>query len=470
MKEPKSSNREIIIITYIFVGIFAGLLFYFGYFIQIDSSNVINNPYNKRQDLLAERVVRGKILGNKGEILAETKTDKEGKEYRFYPYENMFCHVVGRFSNGKSGVELSENINLLTSSENPLLAILNEIQGNKNKGDNVVTTLDVTLQKIAYEALGNRKGAVVALEPETGKILAMVSKSDYNPNTVSSNWNTLVEDSSGNSPLLNRGTQGLYPPGSTFKIITALEYIRENKEYQDYRYTCKGSDTFEGVKINCYNNKIHGKEDLIKSFGKSCNASFSNIGMHLNVKSFRNLCESFLFNGDLPTDIPHSKSSFVLDKNSEKKEMPQTAIGQGNTQITPLHNALITATIANNGVMMKPYVVDHLESYDGSMVKQYQPSSYAKLMNEKEVKIMKKMMKTVVEDGTASALKSSSYTAGGKTGSAEFDSNKSSHAWFVGYAPTKKPKIVVSVIVEGAGTGSQYAVPIAKKMMDAYLN
>ncbi|MEG2775253.1 MAG: penicillin-binding protein 2, partial [Acetivibrio sp.] len=109
MKEPKSSNREIIIITYIFVGIFAGLLFYFGYFIQIDSSNVINNPYNKRQDLLAERVVRGKILGNKGEILAETKTDKEGKEYRFYPYENMFCHVVGRFSNGKSGVELSEN-------------------------------------------------------------------------------------------------------------------------------------------------------------------------------------------------------------------------------------------------------------------------------------------------------------------------------------------------------------------------
>ncbi len=469
-KRQKSSNREIIILTYLFVGIFVGLLVYFGYFIQVDSSNVINNPYNKRQDLLAERVVRGKILGNNGEVLAETKTDKKGNEYRYYPYDNIFCHIVGRFTNGKTGIELSQNINLLTSSENPLFAMLKEMQGEKNIGDNVVTTLDVNLQKIAYEALGSRKGAVVALEPSTGKILVMVSKSDYNPNTAASNWDSLVEDSFDNSPLLNRATQGLYPPGSTFKILTALEYIRENGDYKDYTYHCTGSDIFQGIKINCYNNKVHGEEDITKSFAKSCNSSFANIGMTLNLKSFRNLCESFLFNRDLPTDIPYSKSSFELNKASNLDEVPQTAIGQGNTQITPLHNALITATIANGGVMMEPYVVDHLERYDKTIVKQYHSEEYATLLNEDEVKALKKMMKEVVTDGTATALSGQSYTAAGKTGSAEFDSNKSSHAWFVGYAPTKNPKIVVSIIVEGAGTGSEYAVPIAKKIMDAYLD
>ena len=469
MKKRNSSNRQIIILTYFFVAIFVGLLLYFGYFIQVESSNVINNPYNKRQNLLAERVVRGKILGNKGEVLAETKLDENGDEFRYYPYDNMFCHIVGRFTNGKTGIELSQDINLLTSSENPLVAMINEIKGEKNIGDNVVTTLDVNLQKIAYDALGNNKGAVVVLEASTGKILAMVSKSDYNPNKAYLNWDNLIEDKDENSALLNRATQGLYPPGSTFKIMTALEYIRENEDYKKYKYECTGSDIFEGVKINCYNNKVHGREDLTKSFAKSCNTSFANIGMTLNLKSFHNLCTSFLFNCDLPTQIPYSKSSFVLKEGSDKDEIPQTVIGQGDTLITPLQNALITATIANNGVMMKPYVVDHLESYDGTIIKQYKEEEYATLMNKKEVKTLKKMMKEVVEDGTATALRGQPYTAAGKTGSAEFDSTKASHSWFVGYAPTKNPQLVVSIIVEGAGTGSQYAVPIAKKIMDAYL-
>lgn len=469
-KNKNNSNRQILILTYLFVGGFVAFLLYFGYFIQVESSNIINNPYNKRQNLLAERVLRGKILGSNGEVLAETKVDNDNNEYRYYPYDNMFCHIVGRFTNGKTGIELSQDINLLTSSENPLIAMINEVQGEKNIGDNVVTTLDVNLQKIAYESLGNRKGAVVVLEPTTGKILAMVSKSDYNPNTANSNWETLIEDKDANSALLNRATQGLYPPGSTFKIMTALEYIRENTDYKDYSYDCHGTDTFDGVTINCYNKKIHGAENLTQSFAKSCNVSFANIGMTLNLESFSKLCNSFLFNKDLPTQIPYSKSSFVLNGKSDKAEVPQTAIGQGDTQISPLHNALITATIANNGVMMKPYVIDHLECYDGSIVKQYEPEEYATLMDKKEVKALKKMMKEVVENGTATSLRGQSYTAAGKTGSAEFDSSKDSHAWFVGYAPTTKPKLAVSVIVEGAGTGSQYAIPIAKKIMDAYLN
>lgn len=468
-KRGKNSNREIIILTYLFVGIFVGLLAYFGYFISVDSSNIINNPYNKRQDLLAERVVRGKILGTGGEILAETKTRRDGTEYRYYPYDSMFCHIVGRFDNGKTGVELSQNINLLTSSENAFLAILNELKGDKNLGDNAVTTLDVRVQKAAYEALGDRKGAVVVLEPSTGRIIAMVSRPGYNPNTAGENWDSLVEDAGGNSALLNRAAQGLYPPGSTFKILTALEYIRENKNYEDYFYNCKGSEIFQGVKINCYNKKVHGKEDLKKSFAKSCNASFANIGMELNLGSFRKLCDRFLFNTELPTDIPYSKSSFVLNKKSDKEKVPQTAIGQGDTQISPLHNAMIAAAAANGGVVMSPYVVDRLESHDGQVIKQYEPVEYGAVMSEKEAEILKQLMSAVVEEGTASGLKGLSYSAAGKTGSAEFDSSKSSHAWFVGFAERNGKKAAVSIIVEGAGTGSEYAVPIARKVFDAYL-
>ncbi len=469
LKKKAKSNQEILWISYIFVGIFVFLLAKFAYFITIESPDVINNTYNKRQELLAERVVRGKILGNDGEVLAETLVDKYGNEVRSYPYNNIFCHIVGRFSNGKTGVEQLQNINLLTSNENPLEIAFNEIQGEKNKGDNVVTTLDVELQKAAYEALGNRKGAVVAMEPSTGKILAMVSKPDYNPNTIDSVWDSLVEDANEESALVNRATQGLYPPGSTFKILTALEYIRENEDYKDYEYLCEGKDTFDEVTINCYNGNNHGEEDLTKSFAKSCNTSFSNIGMDLDKDSFRKLCDSFLFNTPLPTSLPSNASSFVIDGDSDDDKMPQTAIGQGDTQITPLHNALITATIANKGVMMKPYVIDRLETYEGEMVKQYEPEEYGQIITKEEAKKMRQLMKAVVSDGTASQLNGLSFACAGKTGSAEYNSNKSSHAWFVGYAPTDNPQIVVSIIVEDGGTGSQSAVPIAKKMFETYL-
>lgn len=469
-KLNNNNNQEILWISYLFIGIFVLLIGNFGYFIAIESPDVINNTYNKRQELLAKRIVRGKILGNDGEVLAETTVDSYGNEVRNYPYKDIFCHIVGRFSNGRTGIEQLQNINLLTSGENPLATSLNEIQGEKNKGDNVVTTLDVELQKIAYEALGNRKGAVVALEPSTGKILSMVSKPDYDPNAIDSIWDSLVEDKNEESALINRATQGLYPPGSTFKILTALEFIRENEAYKTYSYDCEGKDTFGEVTINCYNGNHHGEEDLIKSFAKSCNTSFSHIGMNLDKASFRELCDTFLFNTAIPTNLPSNASSFVIDEKSLDEKMPQTAIGQGDTQITPLHNALITTTIANKGIMMKPYVVDRLETHTGQLVKQYEPEEYGQIITKEEAEKIAELMEAVVEEGTASALNGLSFSCAGKTGSAEYDSNKSSHAWFVGYAPADNPQIVVSVIVEDGGTGSQSAVPIAKKMFETYLN
>lgn len=469
-KKKEKTNREITLVMYMFVGLFVLIIGYFTNFMVTQSSEVINNAYNPRQDLLAEQIVRGDIISADGKVLAHTVTNEDGKEERVYPYKNVFVHAVGQFNKGKTGLESSENFHLLTSNNSTISKVFKELSGEKNIGDNIVTTLDANLQQAAYDALGNYRGAVVVMEPSSGKILAMVSKPDYDPNKIDSLWESLVENSNNESALLNRTTQGLYPPGSTFKILTALEYIRENPDYEKYEYNCEGKGIFNSVTINCYNNKKHGEEDLMHSFAKSCNSSFANIGTTLNMASFRKLCDTFLFNTSLPASFASKKSSFVLNGSSDPSLMPQTVIGQGQTQITPLHNAMITAAIANGGVMMKPYLVDHIENQGGSVIKKYMPEISGTVMTPKEAGILTSFMEETVNSGTAASLKNNNYTVAGKTGSAEHTQGKPAHAWFVGFAPSDNPEIIVSIIVESVGTGSEYAVPIANKIFKTYYN
>ena len=206
------------------------------------------------------------------------------------------------------------------------------------------------------------------------------------------------------------------------------------------------------------------------SFAKSCNSSFANIGKGLNVKKYGKTAEELLFNKELPCDIEYNKSSFVLNEKSDLEERLHTAMGQGKTQITPYHSCMITSAIANGGVLMKPYLIDKIESSEGNLVKKTKQKEYAKLMSEKEAKVLTKYMEAVVEEGTATSLKGLGYSVAGKTGSAEYDSKKSSHAWFWGFAPADDPEIAVAVIVESSGTGSEYAVPIAKQLFTTYLN
>ncbi len=467
-KDPKKPIYNLI---YIFVGLTVLMVGYFSYFLIVRSNEVINSSYNKRQEILAERVVRGTILSADGEVLAKTVVDKDGTETREYPYDDVFAHVVGRYSKGKTGIEESENIRLLTSNINSLEVMYADLIGEKSPGDNVVTTLNAKLQQVAYDALGNAKGAVVVMEPSTGKILAMVSKPSYDPNDIDEIWEELTssEDGKTNAQLMNRATQGLYPPGSTFKVLTALEYIRENPDYVDYDYTCKGSTTNDGKTIHCYNNKAHGKEDLDESFAKSCNTSFATIGESLDLHSFYSLCEDFLFNRSLPVTMESNKSRFTLQTDGANvNDVMATAIGQGDTLVTPLHTAMIAAAVANQGVMMKPYVVDHIENANGGIVKTYTPGKAAKPITPMEANIVGSMMRSVVTDGTASKLDNLSVEVAGKTGSADYAEDEPAHAWFIGYAPYEEPQIVVSVIVESIGTGSDYAVPIAKKILKAY--
>ena len=467
----REKNREFAVITYLFVGMFIMMMGYFVWFQVFRSEDFINSPYNARQNTFSEHVVRGEILSADGKVLAQTAVGEDGKETRQYPYGSMFAHAVGYDSNGKSGIESFGNFSLLRSHAFALEQVFNGIQNQKNPGDNIVTTLDFGLQETAYQALGSNRGAVVVLDPATGKILAMVSRPDFDPNTIEAEWESIISDTDDdNSVLVNQVTQGLYPPGSTFKILTTLEYLREHENYQDYTYECTGSISMENTEIHCYNHAVHGTENLETSFAKSCNTSYANIGLGLNKKSFQQLCESVLFQKNLPISYPFNKSSFVLKEDSNSDEVTQTAIGQGKTLVTPIHMAMITSAIANEGVLMRPYVIDHTENYKGITVKEYKPSRYGALVSEEEAAKLQEFMSLVVQEGTGSKLSGQSYQAAGKTGSAEFSSNKSeSHAWFTGYASTEeKGTIAVTVIVEKGGAGSSTAVPIAKQVFDRY--
>lgn len=473
MKKGKEiRSREMILLTLFFVVIFLGLMGYLAYYQIAVSENVVNSPYNRRrQDLLAKKVVRGKLETSDGKIIAETVTDENGNETRHYPYNQMFAHVAGYAMNGGSGLEAYNNIRLLRSNVFFTKQLLKDLQGDKNIGDNVITTLDYQLQKTAYQALGDNKGAVVVVEPETGKVLTMVSKPDYDPNQVEDLWESFVKDKSGKGTLVNRVTQGQYPPGSTFKILTLIEYIRENpKAPLNYHYTCKGKhENNHGDVINCYHGTIHGELDLKSSFTHSCNASFVNIGLSLDRKKLVELCKDFGFESNFDLGIASKKSKISLNSKTSDYKLMQTMIGQGDTLVTPMQMAIVASAIANDGTAMQPYLVDYVENADGGKNKTYSPQKMGTPITKEESILLREYMEETAKSGTASALAGSNYTAGGKTGSAEYGTTKGqSHAWFVGYAKKNGKTIAISVIVEGAGSGGHVAVPVAKKVFDAY--
>ena len=472
-KKKHSFNREIFFSTYLFVGLFILLMGYFSYFMIFRSEEVINNPYNKRQDIYTQRIIRGKIFSRDYEELALTETDEEENETRTYPYKNLFAHVVGYSSQGQTGIESIGNYYMLRSNAFLGERIYKDIMGEKNIGDNLVTTLDVKLQQTAYNALGSKRGAVVVLNPETGELLSMVSKPDYDPNRIVSILNSLgdSEEETENSILYNRATQGLYPPGSTFKIFTLLEYLNENNNPDSFSYSCNGKMQEGAETIRCYQGHSHGNQDLSEAFANSCNGAFATIGLTLDMKKFQTLCNRLLFNQELPMDFAYRKSSFVLNAASTNGEIIQSSIGQGETLVSPVHMALVMSALANDGTLMKPYVLARVEDYNGNAKHTFAPKIHDTLFSKEETETLLPFLRGVVTDGTGRALNVSSYTAYGKTGTAEYSNEKGkSHAWFTGFAEKDGKKLVVSVLVEDGGSSSETAVPIAKTLFDEYFS
>ena len=466
-------NKEFAVVTYIFLFIFLAWIAYFVYFMVFRSESIINNSYNGRTSAYSKLVNRGSILAADGTVLAQSQTDSDGNSERSYPYANEFAHVVGYTIQGSSGVESMANFYMLRSHASFPEQLQDQLTGNKVQGDSVVTTLDVSLQEAAYNALGSQDGAVVAIDPQSGKVLAMVSKPDFDPNTLASDWDYLTSDSSTSSVLVNRATQGQYPPGSIFKVFATVEYLREhNMDDSGYSFTCTGSLTEGDYTIHCYHNTVHGTVGLAESFADSCNTSYANIGLSLDKASYISLVDNCLFNTTLPTEIPCKSSSFVMTEDAGTSEVMQTVIGQGQTVVTPMHMAMIASAIANDGVLIRPYLLLKVQNDAGITVKKFSTSEYGSLFSSEEASKLQEYMQDTVEEGTAQSLSGQSYNAYGKTGTAEVSDSSSSKpdAWFMGYAEYNGKKIAVAVVVENSGSGSTYAVPVAKSIFDTWVS
>ena len=468
-KKRRSQNPEILAVTYVFAFLFVMMIGYFVYFNAFISKNVINSAYNVRINSFADTVIRGDIVSSDGTVLAETLVDENGNETRYYPMGRIFSHAVGTSEINQSGIELSENFYMLQSNGNPILNALQDIRGEKNQGDRVVTTLNAQLQEVAYNALGYNNGAVIAIEPATGRVLAMVSKPDYDPNTLVDDYEYIVSEES-NDSLLNKTTFGLFVPGSIFKTLTSLAYIRSGTDYNNYHYVCEGQINLGGDEyITCFDQIVHGEENFLDSYAYSCNASFGNIGLSLPDNLLKDTCESLFFNKELPTEIPHTKSTFSLAADDSDWQTAATAIGQGHTQVTPLQMVMIAASIANGGNMMQPYMVDAVETAGGGhRVKKYLPESYGQVLTTQEADLLGQLMEAVVDYGTATSLSGYGYSVAGKTGTGEV-SGRGDNSWFIGYAPVEQPQIAICVLVENDEGYYESALPVANAVLQAYL-
>ncbi|MBQ3559110.1 MAG: FtsW/RodA/SpoVE family cell cycle protein [Agathobacter sp.] len=462
----KESDREYHVVTYLFLTIFLAMIAYFVYFLAVESEEFINNEYNGLQTLFEKDVIKGEIITSDGYVIAETVTDEEGNTSRNYPYGSMFAHATGYSSNVRTGLEKQLNFTLLRSHTYFVEQLMCDLTNEKKIGDRVISTLRYDLQEAAYQALGNYDGAVIVMEPSTGKILAMVSKPTYNPNTIEEDWESLQEGSA----LYNRATQGQYTPGSIFKMMTLLAYMESNPDaYSDYNYECTGEITINNKTIHCASNKAHGIVDLKTSFAKSCNTSFVNMMQNVDEEVMQKLCDSLLFNQDLPIAFESSKSNFALSKVDDYALKMDTAIGQGKTVVSPLHMAMLASAVCNDGIAMRPTMVEKVENYKGILVEETKEKEYKNIFSETQVSILSDYMRETVEAGTASRLFKDAYTAYGKTGTAQTTNDlDETNAWFVGYAEKEGKEIAIAVVVEDSGTGSAYAVPIAEKIFDLY--
>lgn len=461
----KKMNDNILKITYVFIGLFAILAVYLVIYILTDGREDINNPYNKRQELLEKKVLRGNIYSNDMDILAETIIDEEGNEKRNYPYDELFCHIIGnRYDTGSYGLELSYKFDLLSYNQSIVDELLADFNEKKLQGNSIITTLDVDLQDACYEALGKYEGAVVIMDAVTGDILSMVSKPDYNPNNISGIWDDIKNDKKG--VLLNRATQGLYTPGSIFKLFVLGEYIRSyNETYDEYLYTCKGKINYSDFSLKCSNGKAHGKLDLSEAFAKSCNCSFADIGLKTDTDSLKAYCNNKLFNSNLPLEIPYSKSSYVLNVYDSEFMKIQTYIGQGETLVTPIHMCMVMSSIVNDGILMKPRIVSKIIDKKGNTIENTDISQYGSLYTKNEADLLKKYLGEVVNSGTATKLKNDKADVYGKTGTAQIDSNGLANSWFVGGIETQDKKLAISVVIEKVDDNTSPAVSVTKDII-----
>ncbi len=465
--------------------LFAALLVNANWLQVGQAGSLKTQPTNGRQ--ITERLERqrGPILAGDVEIARSVPSNDQYKFLRQYPAGKLYADITGYYTLfTAAGLERSQD-ELLSGDDDRLLAsrVTELFTGKDRRGGTVVTTIKPAVQQAAAEALGDRKGAVVALDPSTGAVLAMVTSPSYDPSPLASHTEKTATDAYGvlsgdkAQPLLNRATQQTYPPGSTFKIITAAAALAAGRKPDD-RIAAPDSLTLPQTttRLPNFGGETCGDgetDTLIHALTISCNTAFGKLGMDLGGDALRQQAEAFGFDSTF-AGFPLQQARSVFPAKLDGAQTAQSAIGQYNVRVTPLQMAAVAAAIANGGTEMKPYLVSELRGPDGKTISRTSPKELGKPISGDIAGELTTMMESVVTSGTGRRAQIDGVSVAGKTGTAEHGTGQQPHAWFVGFAPSDNPKVAVAVIVEDGGgevgTGGSIAAPVAKQVMQAALD
>lgn len=461
-------NKKIIMILSLFVIIFVGFVLYMTYFQIVQAEEVANNEYNKRLWVDENKVSRGPIYDRKGDYLAETMKDSAGNNYRNYPGGIAFSNIVGYNSTkyGKNGLEKTYNNILLNISKDTPLSELRNIVQSTDKGNGLGLTIDSNVQQKAYDLLEGKKGSIVVMNPKTGAVYAMSSRPGFDPNTLDEDWEHLINNE--DSPLLNRGTQGKYTPGSVFKVVTATS-IMENKENLNLTMNDEGTITIDGYVIANYGKEYNGQTDLRKALVKSSNVYFAEKGVEVGGENMKNMANKYFIGQQIPFDLPQENSVNPFSDSMSKADLAAASFGQGKTLVTPLNMAMIMSAIANEGKMMKPYIVEKVISPEDESTKETETVVLSQITTAENANEILKDLKAVIDAGSQASL--SNVSVAGKSGTAEIKNKTSTNSWFIATAPASNPKFAVAVVLEDDGTaGGTTAAPIAREILNSAIN
>jgi peptidoglycan glycosyltransferase len=460
--------------------LFAVLVGFTSRWTVFDANALRDNPKNRRELLEEQKIRRGLIRAGDATVLARSLKQPDDSYVRTYPEGRLFSHAVGYsfVRQGRAGLERYYDDDL-SGRKSDLGSLIDRLTDSEKDGDNLVTSLDPNAQRVALEQLGGRKGAVVALDPRTGAIRVMASVPGYDPNTVKDQaaFNQLNRDN--DAPLLNRNTQSGYPPGSTFKVVTAIAAIDSGLYNPDSRISGRNGKVISGVPLNNDGGESFGDITLTEALTHSVNTVFGEVGEKVGKATMKKYMDRLGFGAPVEVDLPRDerassgerRNGRIIPATSRFVDVGRMAIGQDKLTVTPLQMAMVAASVANGGKLMKPHIGDRIVDRDGRTVRRIEPEEMSQVMSPQTASQVGAMMAQVVKEGTGTAAALEGIDVAGKTGTAEVDrACGPNQLWFIAFAPVQDPRVAIAVTVEcGTGFGGTVAAPIAKAVMQELL-
>jgi peptidoglycan glycosyltransferase len=476
-------NRPIIRLYGLVVLLFALLVAFTSRSTIFEASSLRSNPLNKRALLEQERIARGPILAADGTVLARSVRGAEGTYERTYPKGEEFAHAIGYSYTdlGQSGLERFRNAALNGQTGTNLQTILNQLQGKRPQGDEVLTTLDPNAQQKAITALGEHQGAVVALDPRNGAVKVMVSTPSFDPNRLTSpgTYEKLTKDTQGR-PLVNRALQFGYAPGSTFKVVTATAAIDTGQFTPQSTLSGRDDVLISGVPLGNDDGESYGQITLTEALAKSVNTVWAQVAEKLGKQTMARYMSRFGFDAKPQLDYPAEEMSSsgeyfqgrILPPTSPRVDVGRMGIGQDKLEVVPLQMAEVAAAVANHGRLMVPHLTERIVDPEGRTVQQISPRVQSVVMKPSTATAVTGMMEAVVNEGTGTEAQIPGEQVAGKTGTAETQIGTAiNNVWFIAFAPATDPRVAIAVTLEHVpGQGAAFAAPVAREVMEVLLH